>query len=71
MDDIYNNINYYNPSWNRKILIVLDDMIADIMTNKKIKPINEELFIRRRKLNTSLVFIAQSYFSVLKKVRLN
>ena len=46
-------------------------MIADIMTNKKIKPINEELFIRRRKLNTSLVFIAQSYFSVLKKVRLN
>ena len=69
--DIYNNINYYNPSWNRKILIVLDDMIADIMTNKKIKPINEELFIRRRKLNTSLVFIAQSYFSVLKKVRLN
>ena len=71
MDDIYNNINYYNPSWNRKILIVLDDMIADIMTNKKIKPINEELFIRRRKLNTSLVFIAQSYFSVLKKVRLS
>ena len=71
MDDIYNNINYYNPSRNRKILIVLDDMIADIMTNKKIKPINEELFIRRRKLNTSLVFIAQSYFSVLKKVRLN
>ena len=71
MDGIYNNINYYNPSWNRKILIVLDDMIADIMTNKKIKPINEELFIRRRKLNTSLVFIAQSYFSVLKKVRLN
>ena len=71
MDDIYNNINYYNPSWNRKILIVLDDMIADVMTNKKIKPINEELFIRRRKLNTSLVFIAQSYFSVLKKVRLS
>ena len=71
MDDIYNNINYYNPSWNRKILIVLDDMIADIMTNKKIKLINEELFIRRRKLNTSLVFITQSYFSVLKKVRLN
>ena len=67
MDDIYNNINYYNPSWNRKILIVLDDMIADIMTNKKIKLINEELFIRRRKLNTSLVFITQSYFSVLKK----
>ena len=71
MDDIYNNINYYNPSWNRKILIVLDDMIADIMTNKKIKLINEELFIRRRKLNTSLVCITQSYFSVLKKVRLN
>ena len=47
MDDVYNNINYYNPSWNRKILIVLDGMIADIRTNKKIKPINKELFIRR------------------------
>ena len=46
-------------------------MIADIMTNEKFQAIIEELFIRCRKLNTSLVFIAQSYFSVPKEVRLN
>ena len=46
-------------------------MIADIMTNEKFQAIIEELFIRCRKLNTSLVFIAQSYFSVPKDVRLN
>ena len=46
-------------------------MIADIMTNKKIQSIIKELFIRCRKLNISLVFITQSYFSVPKDVRLN
>ena len=71
MDDIYQNINDYNPSRKRKILIVFDDMIADIMTNKKFQAIIKELFIRCRKLNISLVFITQSYFSVPKDVRLN
>ena len=52
----------------RKILIVFDDMIADIMTNKKFQAIIKELFIRRKKLNISLVFITQSYFSVRKEV---
>ena len=47
------------------------DMIADIMTNKKIQAIIKELFIRCRKLNISLVFITQSYFSFPKEVRLN
>ena len=51
--------------------IVFDDMIADIMTNKRIQAIIKELFIRCRKLNISLVFITQSYFSVPKDVRLN
>ena len=71
MDDVYENIHDYNPSRRRKILIVFDDMIADIMTNKKFQAIIKELFIRCRKLNISLVFITQSYFSVPKDVRLN
>ena len=71
MDDVYENIHGYNSSRKRKILIVFDDMIADIMTNKKFQSIIKELFIRCMKLNISLVFIAQSYFSVPKDVRLN
>ena len=71
MDDVYENIDDYNPNRKRKILIVFDDMIADIMTNKKFQAIIKELFIRCRKLNISLVFITQSYFSVPKDVRLN
>ena len=70
-DDVYENIDDYNPSRKIKILIVFDSMIADIMTNKKFQAIIKELFIRCRKLNISLVFITQSYFSVPKDVRLN
>ena len=71
MDDVYNNIDDYNPKKKRKILIELDDMIADIMTNKRFQAMIKELFIRCRKLNISLVFVTQSYFSVPKEVRLN
>ena len=71
MDDVYEKINYYNSSRERKILIVFDDMIADIMTNKKFQSIIKELFIRCRKLNISLAFVTESYFSVPKDVRLN
>ena len=71
MDDVYKNINDYNPNRRRKILIAFHNMIADIMTNKKFQAILKELFIRFRKINISLVFITQSYFSVLKDVRLN
>ena len=71
MDDVYENINDYNPSRKRKILIVFDDMITDIMTNKKFQTIIKELFTTCRKVNISLVFITQSYFSVPKNVRLN
>ena len=66
MDNVYENINDYNPSRKRKILIVFDGMISDIMTNKKFHAIIKELFIRCRKLNVSLVFITQSYFSAPK-----
>ena len=71
MDDVYENIDDYNPSRQRKILIVFDNMIADILTNKIFHAIIKELFIRCRKVNISLVFITQSYFSVPKDVRLN
>ena len=57
MDDVYQNIDDYNPSRKRKILIVFDDMITDIMSNKKFQVIIKELFIRCRKVNISLVFI--------------
>ena len=52
-------------------MIVFDDMIANMLSNKKLNPIVSELFIRGRKLNISLVFITQSYFSVPKDIRLN
>ena len=71
MDDVYNNIDDYDSNRERKMLIVFDEIIADIMTNKKIQAIIKELFIRCRKLNISLVFITQFYFSVPKEVRLN
>ena len=68
MDGVYQNIDDYNPSRKRKILIVFDDMIADIMSNKKFKGMIKELFIRCRKVNISLVFITQSYLFVRKDV---
>ena len=64
MDDVSNNTNDYNSNRKRKLLIVFDNMIADIMTKKKFQAIIIELFIRCRKWSTSLVFITQSYFSV-------
>ena len=71
MDDVYENIHDYNSNRKRKILIIFDDMIRDIMTNKKFQSKIKELFIRCKNLNISLVFITQSYFSVPKDVRLN
>ena len=70
-ENIYKNIKEYNPNKKRKILIVFDDMIADILSNKKLNPIVTELFVRRRKLSIFLVFITQSYFAFPKNIRLN
>ena len=70
MDDIYKNIKEYNPNKKRTILIVFDDVIADMLDNKKLNPVVTELFIRGRKLNISHVFITQSYFAVPKNIRL-
>ena len=69
-DDVYNNIDYYNPK-RKKNVIVFGDMIADIMTNKKFQAITKELLIRCRKLNISPVFITQSHFPVPKEVTLS
>ena len=71
MQDVYKNIEDYNPIKKRKILIVFDDVIAGMISNNKLNPIVTELFIRGRKLNISIVFITQSYFKVSKDVRLN
>ena len=65
MDDTYINIEEYNPNKKRKILIVFNDMIADMLSIKKRGPIVTELFIKSRKLNILIVFITPSYFAVI------
>ena len=71
MQDVYKNIDEYNTNKERKILIVFDDMIADMINNKKINSVITKLFIRGRKLKIYLAFITQSYFKFPKPVRLN
>ena len=71
MHDVYKNIDEHNLDKGNKILIVFNDMIANMINYKKLSSIVSELFIRGRKLNISLVFITQSYFTVPKDVRLN
>ena len=57
MHYVYKNIEEYNLGKKRKVLIVFDDIIADMISNKKLNAIVTELFIIRRKLNVSIVFI--------------
>ena len=71
MQDVQKNTEDYNLGKKHKILIVCDDMIADMINNKKLNPVVTELFSRGRKLSISIVFITQSYFKVPKDVRLN
>ena len=72
MDDIYKNIEKHNSNKKRKYrYIVFDDMITDMLSNKKVYRIVTELFIRGTKLNISLVAIKQSYFAVPKNIRIN
>ena len=66
MQDVYKNIEDYNIDKKRKILIVFDDMIADMINNNKLNSIVTELFIRDRKLNISLVFYQKSYLKFQK-----
>ena len=71
MNDALVDINNYNKNRDKKVLIIFDDMIADIMRSEKFKAIVKELFVRCRKLNISIVFITQSYFRAPKDARLN
>ena len=71
MHSVYKNIDKYNLNKENKILIVFDDMIADMINNKKLNSLVTKLFIRGRKLNISLIFITQSYFEVPKDIRNN
>ena len=71
MDDVFTNIDDYNKQRERKVLIIFDNIIADIMSSKNFKAIIKELFIRCRKLNISIIFITQSYFRTPKDARLN
>ena len=71
MNDLLEDINSYNKKRDKKVLIIFDDMIADIMRSEKFKAIVKELFIRCRKLNISIIFITQSYFRTPKDARLN
>ena len=70
MNDVLDDINDYNKNREKQVLIVFDDMIADIEYNKNFKRIIKELFYRARKINVSIVFITQSYFRALKDARL-
>ena len=71
MDGIYKNIEKQNPNKKRKILIFFDDMIAGMINNNKLYPVETELFIIGRKLNISLVFITQSCFAATKDITIN
>ena len=71
MDGIYKKSEEYNPNKNQKILILFDDVTADMLSNNKSNPIVTESFIRGRKQNICLVFFTQSYFAVPKIIRLN
>ena len=70
-DDVYENLKDYNPTKKRRVLIVFDNMIADMQSNRKLSTKVTELFLRGRKIKISLVFISQSYFKVPKTIRLN
>ena len=71
IDNVYENLEDYNPTKKRKVLIVFDDIIADMEFNKKLSPIVTELFLIGRKVNISLVFMTQFYFKVPKSKRLD
>ena len=71
MNDVYADISNYNKKRENKVLIVFDDMIADIEYSKNFKKMIKELFYRDRKMIMSIVFITQCYFRALKDVRLN
>ena len=71
IDDIYETIEDYNPTKERRVLIVFDNVITDMESSKTLSPIVTELFLKGRKLNVSLVFISQPNFKMPKTIILN
>ena len=71
IDNVYEKLEDYNPTKKRIVLIVFDNIMADMESNKKLSPIVTELFLRGRNCNISLVFTSQSYFKVPKTTRLS
>ena len=71
MQDVYKDTEECYPNRKYNVLIVFDDMIADLISNNELHQIITELFFRWRKLNIFTVFITQSYVQVPKDVRLN
>ena len=71
IDDVYENLEEYNATTKRRVLLVFDDIIADMESNKKLSAIVTKLFLKGRKLNIPLVFISQSCFKVPKTIKLN
>ena len=71
IDDVWENLEDYNPTKKIKVMIVFDDMIADMKANKKIKSYSHWIVLRSRKRDISLVFISQPYLKAPKTIRLN
>ena len=71
IDDVYENLEDYNPKKKRRVLIVFDGMIVEMESDKRLSPIVKSSSFKRRKLNISLVFISQSYFKAPKTIRIN
>ena len=71
IDDVYKNLEKYNSTKKREVLVVIDDMIADMEANKKLSPTVTKFFLRVKKVNTSLVLISQMYFIMPETIRLN
>ena len=71
MDGIHKNSEECNPNGKHKIMIAFDDIVADMLSNKKLNPVVTKLFIRSREPNISLAFITQYYFAVPKNIGLN
>ena len=65
IDDVCENLEDYNPAKKRRVLLVFDDMLADTESNKKIKSLVTELFLRGKEVNVSFVFISQPYIKCL------
>ena len=69
-EDVHENLEDYNPTKKRRVLIVFDDIIGHNESNKKLYPIVTELFLRRKNA-LFCFFLSQSYFKVPKTIRLN